>query len=79
MEIDKNYSYFNFIPLLGVFFVFCLVFVGLKHEIGKNERENRQQNFFIPTEKKCQKTDEEKRQCHETEGEGMFNCFSQCV
>lgn len=73
MEIDKNYSYFNFMPL------FCLVFVGLKQEIGKNERESRQQNFFIPTEKKCQKTDEEKRQCRATEGEGMFNCFSQCV
>ena len=76
IEVDENYSYFSFIPLLGVF---CIVFVGLKQEIGKNERESRQQNFFIPTEKKCQKTDEEKRQCRATEGEGMFNCFSQCV
>lgn len=58
---------------------FCIVFVGLKQEIGKNERESRQQNFFISTEKKCQKTDEEKRQWRATEGEGMFNCFSQCV
>ena len=47
--------------------------------MGKNERESRQQNFFIATEKKCQKTDEEKRQCRATEGEGMFNCFSQYV
>ena len=67
------------LSLCWVFFVFSIVFVGLKQEIGKNERESRQQNFFIPTEKKSQKTDEEKRQCRATEGEGMFNCFSQCV
>ena len=24
MEIDKNYSYFNFMPLLGVFLFFVL-------------------------------------------------------
>lgn len=73
----KNYSYFNFMPLLGIFF--GIVFVGLKQEVGKNERESRQENFLIPTEKKCQKTVEERWQWRATEGEGMFNCFSQCV
>lgn len=67
------------LSLCWVFFVFCIVFVGLKQEIGKNERESRQQNLFIPSEKKCQKTDEIKRQWRATEGEGMFNCFSHCA
>ena len=62
-----------------MFFVFCLVFVGLKQEIDKNERESRPQNLFIPSEKKCQKIDEGKRQWRAAEGEGMFNCFSQRV
>lgn len=67
------------LSLCWVFFVFSIVFVGLKQEIGKNERESRQQNLFIPREKKCQKTDEGKRQWRAAEGEGMCNCFSQCV
>ena len=62
-----------------MFFVFCLVFVGLKQEIDKNQRESRPQNLFIPSEKKCQKIDEGKRQWRAAEGEGMFNCFSQYV
>lgn len=67
------------LSLCWVFFVFCIVFVGLKQEIGKNERESRQKNLFIPSEKKCQKIDEGRRQWCVAEGEGMFNCFSQCV
>ena len=62
-----------------MFFVFCLVFVGLKQEIDKNERESRPQNLFIPSEKKCQKIDEGKRQWRAAGGEGVFNCFSQRV
>ena len=77
MAINKKIIHISISCLCWVFFVFCIVFVGLKQEIGKNERESRQENFLIPTEKKCQKTVEERWQWRATEGKGIFNCFSQ--
>ena len=61
------------LSLCWVFFVFCIVFVDLKQEIGKNKRESRQLNLFIPSEKKCQKIDEGKRQWRAAEGEGILS------